>query len=124
MIVCFMGNKKISKIKFEDLRLKLLILIEYLILYKDAKLFLFGDNSIFNNLAIEILSNLMRKYTDVKLKFEKSNLDIIKQSDICVFYPAFKSAKLNINSFSIDENMDLKNLYIFAQTLNKDIIEL
>lgn len=61
---CFIGHREITETK--DLKIKLKIIIEKLIMEEKVDTFLFGSKSRFNDLCLEIVSGLKEKYPDIK----------------------------------------------------------
>ena len=61
-IVCFIGHRKIEITA--NLEQELTEYIEYLILNKNVKIFLFGSRSQFDNLCYDIVTKLKEKYPD------------------------------------------------------------
>ena len=61
---CFIGHREITETK--ELKTKLEIIIEKLIVENSVDTFLFGSKSRFNDLCLEIVSGLKEKYPDVK----------------------------------------------------------
>lgn len=61
---CFIGHREITETK--DLKIKLKIIIEKLIMEEKVDTFLFGSKSRFNDLCLEIVSELKEKYPDIK----------------------------------------------------------
>ncbi len=69
--VCFIGHKEIER--KEELKNKLIHVIKKLINDYDITNFLFGDKSDFNNLCVDIVSNLKNEYKSIKLIYYPSN---------------------------------------------------
>lgn len=61
---CFIGHREITETK--ELKIKLEVIIEKLIAENSVDTFLFGSKSRFNDLCLEIVSELKEKYPDVK----------------------------------------------------------
>ena len=57
---CFFGHRKISET--EELKSKLIEIIEKLIVEKQVDTFLFGSKSRFNSLCLELVTELKEKY--------------------------------------------------------------
>lgn len=61
---CFIGHREITETK--DLKIKLNIIIEKLIMEEKVDTFLFGSKSRFNDLCLEVVTKLKEKYPDIK----------------------------------------------------------
>ena len=63
-ICCFFGHRKIAKT--EKLKIKLYDVVENLIVNEDINIFLFGSKSQFDDLCLEIVTELKEKYSYIK----------------------------------------------------------
>lgn len=61
---CFFGHRKIKET--EELKLKLVEIIEKLIVDEKVDTFLFGSKSRFNSLCLELVSEIKEKYPHIK----------------------------------------------------------
>ena len=69
-IVCFIGHREIDITA--DLKKKITEYVEYLIVYKNVRIFLFGSRSQFDDLCYYLVSELKEKYTDIKRVYVRS----------------------------------------------------
>ena len=61
---CFFGHRTINET--EELKLKLVTIIEKLLVEKQVDTFLFGSKSRFNSLCLELVTEIKEKYPDIK----------------------------------------------------------
>ena len=61
---CFFGHRKINET--EELKSKLIEIIEKLIVEKQVDTFLFGSKSRFNSLCLELVTEIKEKYPHIK----------------------------------------------------------
>ena len=61
---CFFGNRKINET--EELKAKLIEIIEKLIVDEKVDTFLFGSKSRFNSLCLELVTKIKEKYPHIK----------------------------------------------------------
>lgn len=61
---CFFGHRKINKT--EELKLKLIKIIENLITERRVDTFLFGSKSQFNSLCLDLVTEIKEKYPHIK----------------------------------------------------------
>ena len=114
-ICCFIGHRNISET--EELESKLYGIVEDLIISRDAKTFLFGSKSQFNNLCYNVVSSLKGKYPYIKRVYVRAEFPIIPESYEeyllgmyeATYYPqkinnAGKAAYIERNVHMIDES--------------------
>ena len=75
---CFFGHRKINET--EELKLKLLEIIEKLIVEKKVDTFLFGSKSRFNSLCLELVSEKKRKIPAHKTSIYASRISVYKRA--------------------------------------------
>ena len=61
---CFLGHRRIAET--EELRSKLIVIVEKLILEEGVATFLFGSKSRFNSLCYEIVTEIREKYPHIR----------------------------------------------------------
>ena len=61
---CFFGHRKINET--EELKSKLIVIIEKLIVDEKVDTFLFGSKSRFNSLCLELVTEIKEKYPHIK----------------------------------------------------------
>ena len=74
---CFFGHRKINET--EELKLKLLEIIEKLIVEKKVDTFLFGSKSRFNSLCLELVSEKKEKYPHIKRVYMRAEYPYISE---------------------------------------------
>jgi uncharacterized phage-like protein YoqJ len=74
---CFLGHRKINET--EDLRLKLVELVEQLIVKEKVDTFLFGSKSRFNSLCFEVVSEIKEKYSHIKRVYVRAEYPYISE---------------------------------------------
>ena len=74
---CFIGHRAI--LDREELKTRLCILIEKLIVEKQVDTFLFGSKSQFNTLCLEIVSKYKEKYPHIKRVYVRAEYPYIKE---------------------------------------------
>ncbi len=141
-ICCFIGHSKIeNKAQVEE---KVITVVENLI-NQGVDVFLFGGSSEFNDICFYIVFNFKKKYPYIKLidyytiqnllekniNFTKKiyisrNIEMINDSDICVFYydknylpPGRKKEKRHLTSHQ--SNIVTKTAYEYAKNKKKII---
>ena len=73
---CFIGHRTINET--EELKLKLVEIIEKLIVDENIDTFLFGNKSRFNSLCLELVTEIKEKYSHIKrvyVRAEYTNID-------------------------------------------------
>ena len=75
---CFIGHKTIDKT--EELKLKLVEIIEKLIVEKQVNTFLFGSKSQFNDLCLELVTEMKEKYPHIKRVYVRAEYPIINDN--------------------------------------------
>ena len=75
---CFFGHRKINN--SSELRIKLSVLIEKLIVIEEIHTFLFGSKSEFNDLCYETVTKLKEKYPHIKRIYVRAEYPYIEQS--------------------------------------------
>ena len=63
--------------------------------------FLFGSESIFNNLCLDVFENFHYTYPKIKVEYYKTNKTAINNSDYCIFY-------YDLNNYIPEKNTKLK----------------
>ena len=74
---CFFGHRKISET--EELKSKLIEIIEKLIVEKQVDTFLFGSKSRFNSLCIELVTEIKEKYPHIKRVYVRAEYPYISE---------------------------------------------
>ena len=74
---CFIGNRKI--IETEELKIKLYKIIESLISENKVNTFLFGSKSSFNDLCLEIVTEIKQKYPNIKRVYVRAEFPVINE---------------------------------------------
>ena len=74
---CFIGNRNI--VETEDLKIKLYKIIESLILENEVNTFLFGSKSRFNDLCLEIVTEIKQKYPNIKRVYVRAEYPYISE---------------------------------------------
>ncbi len=72
---CFLGHRVINETK--ELRIKLFKIIENLIIEQNVATFLFGSKSRFNDLCLEIVTEIKEKYPNIKRVYVRAEFPII-----------------------------------------------
>ena len=72
---CFFGHRKINET--EELKVKLYKTIENLIVNENVDTFLFGSKSRFNDLCLEVVSQIKEKYPHIKRIYVRAEFPII-----------------------------------------------
>ncbi len=75
---CFFGHRTINET--EELKAKLYKTIESLIVNENVDTFLFGSKSRFNDLCLEIVSQIKEKYPYIKRVYVRAEFPIISDS--------------------------------------------
>lgn len=74
---CFFGHRTINET--EELRLKLIEIIENLIADKNVDTFLFGSKSRFNDLCLELVTEIKEKYPHIKRVYVRAEYPYISE---------------------------------------------
>ena len=74
---CFFGHRKINET--EELKLKLIEVIEKLIVDKQVDTFLFGSKSRFNSLCLETITKMKEKYPHIKRVYVRAEYPLISE---------------------------------------------
>ena len=74
---CFFGHKKINET--EELKSKLIEIIEKLIVDKNVDTFLFGSKSQFNSLCQETVTEMKEKYPHIKRVYVRAEYPYISE---------------------------------------------
>ncbi len=74
---CFFGHRTITET--EELKLKLVEIIEKLIVENSVDTFLFGSKSRFNSLCLEIVTELKQKYPHIKRIYVRAEYQFIDE---------------------------------------------
>lgn len=74
---CFIGHRIINET--EELKLKLIEIIERLIVEKQVDTFLFGSKSRFNSLCLELVTELKEKYPHIKRVYVRAEYPYISE---------------------------------------------
>ena len=74
---CFIGHRKINET--EELKLKLIEVIEKLIVEKQVDTFLFGSKSRFNSLCQETVTKIKEKYPHIKRVYVRAEYPLISE---------------------------------------------
>ncbi len=74
---CFFGHRKINET--EELKLKLIEIIEKLIVEKQVDTFLFGSKSRFNSLCLELVTKIKEKYPNIKRVYVRAEYPYISE---------------------------------------------
>lgn len=74
---CFFGHRKINET--EELKSKLVQIIEKLIVKNSVDTFLFGSKSRFNSLCLELVSELKEKYPHIKRVYVRAEYPYISE---------------------------------------------
>lgn len=72
---CFIGHREINET--EELKSKLNEIIEKLIVDKNVDTFLFGSNSRFNSLCLELVTQIKEKYPNIKRVYVRAEYPYI-----------------------------------------------
>ena len=72
---CFFGHRKINET--EELKSKLIEIIEKLIVYEKVDKFLFGSKSRFNRLCFELVTEIKEKYPHIKRVYVRAEYPYI-----------------------------------------------
>ncbi len=76
-ICCFFGHRKINET--EELKSKLIKIIERLIVEKSVDTFLFGSKSRFNSLCLELITEIKEKYPHIKRVYVRAEYPYISE---------------------------------------------
>ena len=76
-ICCFFGHRNINET--EELKSKLIDIIEKLIVEKQVDTFLFGSKSRFNSLCIELVTEIKEKYPHIKRVYVRAEHPYISE---------------------------------------------
>ena len=79
-ICCFFGHRKINET--EELKLKLVEIIEKLIVDEKVVTFLFGSKSRFNSLCLELVTEIKEKYPHIKRVYVRAEYPDINEQYI------------------------------------------
>ncbi|MBQ7288795.1 MAG: DUF1273 family protein [Clostridia bacterium] len=74
---CFFGHRKISET--EELKAKVIEIIEKLIVEKQVDTFLFGSKSRFNSLCVELVTEIKEKYPHIKRVYVRAEYPYISE---------------------------------------------
>ena len=74
---CFFGHRKIKET--EELKLKLVEIIEKLIVDEKVDTFLFGSKSRFNSLCLEVVTDIKEKYPHIKRIYVRAEYPYISE---------------------------------------------
>ncbi len=74
---CFFGHRKINDT--EELKSKLIEIIEKLIVEKQVDTFLFGSKSRFNSLCLELVTEIKEKYPHIKRVYVRAEYPYISE---------------------------------------------
>ena len=74
---CFFGHRKINET--EELKLKLIEIIEKLIVEKLVDTFIFGSKSRFNRLCLELVTKIKEKYPNIKRVYVRAEYPYISE---------------------------------------------
>ncbi len=74
---CFLGYRKINET--EELKSKLIEILEKLIVEKQVDTFLFGSKSRFNSLCLELVTELKGKYPHIKRVYVRAEYPYISE---------------------------------------------
>ena len=77
---CFFGHRKINET--EELKSKLIEIIEKLIVYEKVDTFLFGSKSRFNSLCLELITEIKEKYPHIKRVYVRAEYPDINEQYI------------------------------------------
>ena len=77
-ICCFIGHREINVT--DELKEKLYVLIEHLIIEESIDTFLFGSKSQFDDLCYDIVTNMKKKYPHIKRIFVRAEYPYIDES--------------------------------------------
>lgn len=75
---CFIGHRKINQT--QQLKDKIFVAVENLILNEGVKSFLFGSKSEFDTLCKEIVTELKKKYPDIQRTYVRAEFEHINDS--------------------------------------------
>ena len=75
---CFFGHRKINET--EELKSKLIEIIEKLIVEDSVDTFLFGSKSRFNSLCLELVTKIKEKYPHIKRVYVRAEYQYIDES--------------------------------------------
>lgn len=75
---CFLGHRTINET--DELKAKLHEAVERLIVQEDTDTFLFGSKSRFNDLCLEIVSEMKKKYPHIKRVYVRAEYPVISDS--------------------------------------------
>ena len=74
---CFFGHRKINET--EELKSKLIEIIEKLIVDENVNTFLFGSKSRFNSLCLEVVTDIKEKYPHIKRIYVRAEYPYISE---------------------------------------------
>ena len=74
---CFFGHRKINET--EELKSKLIEIIERLIVEKSVDTFLFGSKSRFNSLCLELTTQIKEKYSHIKRVYVRAEYPYVSE---------------------------------------------
>ena len=75
---CFFGHRKINET--EELKSRLIEIIESLIVEKKVDTFLFGSRSRFNSLSLELVTEIKEKYPHIKRIYVRAEYPYISEN--------------------------------------------
>ncbi len=76
-VCCFFGNRKINET--EELKLKLIEIIEKLIVDEKVDTFLFGSKSRFDSLCLELVTEIKEKHPHIKRVYVRAEYPYISE---------------------------------------------
>lgn len=108
---CFIGHRVIDV--SDSLIKRLKILIESLIVCENVCMFLFGSNSQFNDLCLEIVTNLQKKYPHIKTIAYECKSEIFFLKKYKEYYQKIMSNFYNkrVDIMTVDEKIDHKTKF-------------
>ena len=104
-VCCFLGHKKIDK--SDELRKRLYNTIEELITQENADTFLFGSKSEFDDLCYETVSELKKKYRNIRRIYVRAEYQYINES-----YMSYLLSYYEYSYYSVSAAGATKAVYI------------